>query len=202
MKTFQETEFVIFDVETTGLSPGMGDRVIEVAALKVKNLEPVEEFHSFVNPGREISPGAFMVNGITTEMLAGSPRIERVLPRLLNFLANTVIVGHNIKFDLGFLNHEVRIAGIPWDKEWKTICTIKMARSLLPGLGRYPLWLVARRLGVEARQEHRALADVYLTLSVFRRLVEIAEKKSVIPGCLPAGRHSGGDNFRPSSNHE
>ena len=177
MKTFQETEFVIFDVETTGLSPGMGDRVIEVAALKVKNLKPVEEFHSFVNPGRDISPGAFMVNGITSEMLSGSPRIEHVLPRLLNFLADSVLVGHNIKFDLGFLNNEVRLAGILARNEWRSICTVKMARSLLPGLGRYPLWLVARRLGVEARQEHRALADVYLTLSVFRRLLQIAERR-------------------------
>ncbi len=177
MKNFQETEFVIFDVETTGLSPSMGDRVIEVAALKVKNLEPVEEFHSFINPGREISPGAFMVNGITPEMLLGSPRIDRILPRLLNFLADQVIVGHNIKFDLGFLDHEVRLTGIPREREWKSICTVKMARSLLPGLGRYPLWLVARRLGVEQRQEHRALSDVYLTLSVFRRLLEIAKRR-------------------------
>ena len=179
MKNFNEAAFVIFDVETTGLSPVAGDRIIELAALKIEHLKPVAHFHSFINPHRGISAGAFAVNGITAAMLAGSPCAREILPDLLDFIGEDILVGHNIKFDLAFLHRENFIAGLNWRENPKAICTVKMSRAFLPEIGRYPLWLIAQTLGIEASQEHRALSDVRLTWEVFRRLLELAQRRDI-----------------------
>ena len=179
MKNFTEDTFVIFDVETTGLSPIGGDRIIELAALKIENLAPVAHFHSFINPHREISSGAFAVNGITAEMLADSPSAREILPDLLDFLGEDILVGHNIKFDLAFLQREIFLAKLSWKENPTAICTVKMSRAFLPEIGRYPLWLIAQTLGIEASQEHRALSDVHLTWEVFRRLLALAQRRDI-----------------------
>lgn len=179
MNDIQGKEFVIFDVETTGLSPAEGDRIVEIAALKIKGLVPQEKFYSFVNPEREISFGAFQVNGITPEMLMGAPKSREILPRFFNFLGDAAIVGHNIGFDLGFLCSELSLLGKQLKEETVIVDTLKMARHLLPQLGRYPLWSVATALGIRKSQAHRAMADVELTYEVFRRLVEAKGERSL-----------------------
>ena len=120
-----------------------------------------------------------MVNGIHPRMLDQAPRAEEVLPRLLNFLQGSCLIGHNIKFDMGFLRHEVSLAGLRLAEELRAIDTMKMARKLLPDLGRYPLWRVAQSLGIEDEQKHRAMADVYLTWSVFKKLLEVASHRDL-----------------------
>ena len=176
MKDFRKTEFVVFDVETTGLSPQGGDRIVEIAALKIKNLEPVARFHSLVDPQREISPGAFEVNGITPWMLNGKPKAGEILPDFLEFIGGFPLVGHNIAFDLSFLIYELSLLGLKPREDIVSIDTIPIARALLPGLRRYPLWFVARSLGITQEQEHRAAADVELTFKVLCALVKIAEQ--------------------------
>ncbi|MFH1361009.1 MAG: exonuclease domain-containing protein [Candidatus Omnitrophota bacterium] len=172
-------EYIIFDVETTGLSPALGDRVIEIAALKVKNFRPIEKFHSLVDPQREISYGAFLVNGIMQEMLDGAPLAKDVFPRFLEFAGSRCLVGHNIGFDLSFLNQELSLLGQKAVVSNAAIDTLKMARSLLPSLGSYSLWMVAQALGVGQKQRHRALEDVYMTFEVFERLMRCAKEKSL-----------------------
>ena len=179
MKNLKKQEFIIFDVETTGLSPRWGDRIIEIAALKVKDLKPVGEFYSFVDPQREISFGAFQVNGITSEMLMGAPTSEEILSRLLKFIGRAALVGHNIKFDLSFLCYELSLMGKWLREETVVIDTLKMARGLLPHLSRYPLWFIADSLGITRKQEHRAMADVKLTFEVFLRLIKTMGKKDI-----------------------
>ena len=178
MKSFSETEFVIFDVETTGLSPHTGDRIIEIAALKIKGMKAVERFETFVDPQREISWGAFMVNGISPQMLEGAPKAGEILPSFLDFLGESCLVGHNVKFDLGFLQQEVRLAGQALSVR-HALDTVKMARRLLPELGRYSLANVAYALGLEQEQKHRAMSDVELTFDVFKQLLSIAERKDI-----------------------
>lgn len=211
MKSNSKTEFVIIDVETTGLSPASGDRIIEIAALKistdlflfnnikdgqdiddsslkktdhnrgriVKNFKAAGEFHSFIDPGRDIPFGAFMVHGITPSMLKGAPRAGGVLPKILDFIGGAHLVGHNIKFDLSFICHELSMLGLSLHESAGAICTVKMARKLLPRLGRYPLWNVAQTLGIDTEQEHRAMADVQMTFQVFRKLIEVAERQDI-----------------------
>ena len=197
MNSFHPKELVIFDVETTGLSPSYGDRVIELAALKValpvnpvdatgrlaydiRKIKRVATFATLIHVPREISYGAFAVNGITSEMLAQAPRPRDVYPDFMEFIQGCCLVGHNVRFDIKFLRSELDILNLPWiDGALTSIDTVKMARSLLPGLGRYSLWSVSRFLGIDDVQHHRALADVELTFKVFMNLLAIAERRDI-----------------------
>lgn len=98
--------FAVLDLETTGLSPAYGHRVCEVACLRIQGGRVTGEFESLVDPVRPISPGAFAVNQITPDMLAGAPQFREVAPSLLAVTENAVLVAHNAGFDLGFLVHE------------------------------------------------------------------------------------------------
>ncbi|MDP2653640.1 MAG: 3'-5' exonuclease [Candidatus Omnitrophota bacterium] len=174
IRDLQNQELVFFDVETTGLSPGNGDRVVEIAALKVKGLKPVARFHSLVDPRRDISWGAFAVNRITPEMLRGAPVAGEVLPEFLDFWGGACLVGHHVRFDLGFLMSELSLSGLSCPSPVHAIDTVRLARSVMPGLDRYSLVSVAYALGVADSQRHRAMEDVELTFAIFRKLLEKA----------------------------
>jgi DNA polymerase III subunit alpha, Gram-positive type len=191
MQNFHDTEFVIFDVETTGLSPRLGDRIIEIAAVKISGLKPVAQFQSLVDPQREISFGAFLVNGISQEMLRGAPTSEEVLPMFLEFLGHSSLVGHNIGFDVSFLSHELGFFGQTIPEDIVFLDTVRLARKLLPDLGIYRLWAIAQGLGIETVQQHRAMPDVELTLKIFLKLLEIADRRDIydLSGLSALGRY-------------
>ena len=172
-------EFVVFDVETTGLSPQDGDRIIEIAAMRVKGGQVVEKFYSLVNPKRTIPAAATMVNQITEEMLVDAPTADAVLPKMIEFIGGGCVAGHNVRFDLGFLCHELSLAGRRLKDETPAIDTLKMARDLIPYLSNYKLSYLARSLGVTVTQTHRAMADVDITVQVMLRLFEMAEEKNL-----------------------
>jgi len=178
-KSIDEIELVIFDTETTGLEPGAGDRIVEIAAVKLVGDRKISDFQSLVNPGRLISPAAFAVNKISTEMLKDAPTIQEVMPRFLNFVQDAPLFSYNAGFDMEFLNQELKITGIGAAEDIVAIDILKMARRLLPGLERYPLWFVANHLGVTSVQEHRASSDVEMTWQVFRRLKQVLTKKGI-----------------------
>ncbi len=173
------TEFVIFDVETTGLSPLDGDRIVEIAALKVKGTKVVDKFYSLVNPQRSMPAEATLVNNITEEMLAAAPAAADVLPRMIQFIGGACVAGHNVRFDLNFLCFELSLIGRRLHDQTPAIDTLKMARELLPYLSNHKLAYLARSLGVVVRETHRAMADVELTVAVFVRLMEMAGDKNL-----------------------
>jgi len=175
----EEVEFTIFDTETTGLYPDAGDRVVELAALRVKGKQRLAVFDALVNPGRPISPGAFAVHKITPKMLKNSPAIETVMPKFLDFIAGSCLCSYNAAFDLSFLNNELKLLGSPVINNMVVFDVLTMAKRLMPTLPRYALWFVAQRLGVEAKQEHRAFSDVEMTLEVFNKLKIIGEQKGI-----------------------
>lgn len=177
---FKNKEIVVFDVETTGLSPVRGDRIIEIAAIKIKDLRVINRFHSMVNPQRPLSLEAFEVNGIGPDMLLDAPMACQILPDFLSFIGESILVGHNIRFDLGFLYNEMAIFGIDREKKFKFFDTMHLARKLLPQVGRYSLWNVASCLGVKRDQKHRAMEDAQMTFEVFEQLVKIAEQKNML----------------------
>jgi len=179
VRDFHDTEFVVFDVETTGLSPKSGDRIIEIAALKIRGLKPVESFSSLVDPERELSYGAFLVNGISEEMLDGAPAAEDVIPDFLDFAGSACLVGHNIRFDLAFLDYELFRLDRRDSKAYPHVDTLRMSRRLLPGLARYSLQSVARSFGIMRPQQHRAMSDVELTSEIFHRLLHIAGEEGI-----------------------
>ena len=179
-ENIDEIEFTIFDTETTGLNPLSGDRIVELAGLRVKGLSRLAEFDALVNPSRLISPGAFAVNKITPEMLKDAPGIEKVMPNFLEFIQGSCLCSYNAEFDLNFLNNELKLLGYPVLVDFVVFDILTMAKKLLPGLARYALWFVAQELGVKLTQVHRAFSDVEMTWEVFNKLKIICQQKGII----------------------
>lgn len=178
-KHIDEVEFVIFDTETTGLNPEEGDRIVEIAAVRLKGGERLSTFEALVSTPKPISEAAFQVNRITPEMLKGAPEIKTILPGFLNFIQGSCLCSYNAGFDLEFLNNELKLNGMDLLKDTVVIDILKMAKRLMPGLERYALWFVADKLGISTRQEHRAFSDVELTLDVFSKLKTMFEAKGM-----------------------
>lgn len=172
-----DMECVVFDVETTGLFAKDGDRIVEIAAVKVKKGEMVEEFESFINPERGIPIEASRINNITDDMVADSPTADKILPQMIDFIGGASLVGHNVKFDLEFLCFQLSLVGRKLRSTTPTIDTLKMSRGLIPQLNRHRLSNVAQYFGVQIGDTHRALADVKLTVAVLLRLFEIAHEQ-------------------------
>lgn len=172
-------EIVVFDVETTGLSPTDGDRIVEIAAMKVKDLTVVDQFYSLVNPKRYLPAQAMSVNGITEEMVADAPFAEEVLPRFIDFVGGSCLAGHNVKFDLNFVCFELSLMNRRLKDQTPAVDTLKMARELFPYLSTYKLAYLARALGITVNTTHRALADVEITVKVMQRLIEKAQAQDL-----------------------
>ncbi|MFA5156529.1 MAG: exonuclease domain-containing protein [Candidatus Omnitrophota bacterium] len=179
-KNIDAVEFTIFDTETTGLDPSLGDRIVEIAAVRRKGKEKLAEFQTLINPGRQISAAAFKVNHITPEMLKDAPQAAEVMPKFLDFIRGTCLCSYNAGFDIEFLNNELALCRAGSLDEVVAADILKMARRLLPGLERYALWFVADKLGVKMQQEHRAMSDVAMTIQVFDKLNAILEAKGVL----------------------
>lgn len=179
-ENIDQIEITIFDTETTGLNPFTGDRIVELAGLRVKGPVRLAQFDTLINPGREISSGAFAVNKITPEMLKDALSMEKVMPRFLEFIQGSCLCSYNAGFDLGFLNQELKLLGAQEIKNFVVIDVLTMAKKLLPGLTRYTLWAVAEELKVKLTQKHRAFADVEMTWEVFNKLKIICQQKGIV----------------------
>ena len=175
----RKTEFVVFDVETTGLSPKDGDRIIEIAAVKVRNFNVVDQFHTLINPKREIPEQAQRVNNITPDMVVNAPYSSQVLPEFLDFIGGACLCGQNVKFDLDFVCFELSLAGYKMHDHTPALCTIKMAKYFMPHLSTFRLANLAQSFGVKVGLTHRALADVELTVEVFKHLMTLAEDQGM-----------------------
>ncbi len=163
--------YVVFDLETTGLSPFSGDRICEIGAVKIVNEKIVDRFWSLVNPERELSFEAYKVNRITPDMLESAPKISEVLPEFLNFIKGTKIAAYNAGFDLSFLNMELTRLNMPVISDDQVIDIYILAKKLLPEIGFYPLWNVAKTLKIAVTGSHRALADAMVAAQVFIKLL-------------------------------
>lgn len=164
-------DYVVFDLETTGLSP-VADDIIELSGLKVKAGKVTEEFSSLVNPGRPIPYGATAVNGITDDMVKDAPSIAQVLDRFLAFAGNHVLVGHNIhSFDMKFLY----IAGGKLGRNVTNdyIDTLYLARKCLPQLAHHRLVDLAAHFKFSTEGAHRALNDCVMNQKCYEAMVKL-----------------------------
>ena len=182
-RPLNESTFALFDVETTGLSPAYGHRVCEIACLRLHAGTEVGRMESLVDPGRPISPGAYAVNRIEPEMLAGAPTFEAVASSVLDLMKDAVLVAHNAPFDLGFLANELEIAGLP-PPEGPVVDTLVLSRRAF-NFASNSLSAVASALAVPVEPTHRAMVDVETMRHV---LEEISEE---------SGRPLGRDHTRP-----
>jgi DNA polymerase III subunit epsilon len=153
---------VAVDVETTGLSPACGHRVIEIAAAQISSAGLGETFHSLIDCGRKVSRGAEQVHGITEAMLAGQPAPGLAFERFRQFVGASDLVAHNAAFDRTFLRHEYGRLG--WQLTNRMHCTLALSRRFLPDLADHRLETVFRYLfpgDAEAVRLHRAMDDAW-----------------------------------------
>lgn len=163
---------VLFDTETTGLDPLLGDRVIEVACLELRRDLPTgRTFHCFVDPERDIHPDATRVHGLTRADLRGRPRFAAIVDGLLEFLGDDPLVAHNAAFDFGFLDAEFARLGLPSLARGRMVDTLALAKARFPGLPN-SLDALCRRFGVDLseRTSHNALLDCRLLAEVYVEL--------------------------------
>ncbi len=164
----------IFDVETTGLSPANGDRIIEIAGIRIENgqVDETRTFVSLVNPERLIPWEARQVNKITDDDVRTAPTIDQVLPQFLEFAAGTMLVAHNAGFDMGFLQREKEFCWGFVDLP-ECFCTMRLSQSAFPNDFYHNLDAVSRRLNLTMPEgRHRALPDVILTAHALLKMVE------------------------------
>lgn len=173
----EHVPFAFLDVETTGLEPERGHRVCEIAVVRTVGRLETRRFSSLVNPGRRIGPGAQAVNGITDSMVADAPCFHELLDDVLSLLDGTVIVAHNAPFDLGFINHELRLSWQPHLKN-SAVDTLAIARRAY----RFPsnsLDALTRRLGLPHPAQHRALGDALAVRHLLWWLADDLQGKGV-----------------------
>ncbi|PQJ34244.1 DNA polymerase III subunit epsilon [Salinibacter sp. 10B] len=164
-----DATFVVTDTETTG-TKAETDRVIEIGAVKVVDGEIVDRYQQLVNPQRSIPGRITKLTGITTGMVFDAPPMEEVLPEYLDFLDDGVLTAHNLSFDKGFLDAELdRMGRDPLSNE--TLCTVRLARRLLPGLDSKGLSRLVQFYDITVDGRHRALGDAEATGIVLRRLL-------------------------------
>ena len=171
------SDYVIFDLETTGLSTET-DRVVEIAGVKVRDGKVVQEFETLVNPGMPIPYMASEVNGITDDMVADAPAIDKALQDFLDFVGDMVLVGHNIdSFDLKFILRDAQ-EHLGKGLQNAYIDTLLLSRVFLPQLAHHSLSNLAEYYGIDTSGAHRALADCRMTQKVFECLAKEMENPS------------------------
>jgi DNA polymerase III epsilon subunit family exonuclease len=167
----------VFDVETTGLDPHQGHRIIEIGGVRVENGTILREstFSQLVNPEREIPWEAKQIHRIRDEEVNIAPTIDQVLPEFLRFAEGSLLVAHNAEFDLSFLNREKECCWGYIDLP-ECFCTMKLSQSLFSRESRHNLEIVGLRLGLPLpRERHRALPDVLFTAQILLKMLEIGQ---------------------------
>lgn len=170
MDLFSTAEtIVVFDLETTGMDPNNGERVIEVGAVKVRADQIIDHFESLINPAFMVSREMETINGISNAMLVGAPEASVVMEDFVKFIGNCPLVAHNIGFDLKFLEFELERIGKM--RPFNVTCTLQIARRLYPDVINHKLATLARykNLPVTA-QLHRALADADLAARLWLQM--------------------------------
>jgi DNA polymerase-3 subunit epsilon len=184
---------IVLDTETTGLDPGLGHRIVELACVEIVNRRITERsFHQYLNPGRASDPGALDVHGLTEEFLQDKPRFVEVSRDFLDFVRDAQLIIHNAAFDLSFLNMELgRIDLRPVDTVANSVLdTLRLARELHPGK-RNSLDSLCERYGVDnsARTVHGALLDARLLAEVY--LAMTRGQDTLVIDAVDAGTASG-----------
>ena len=171
-------EFCVFDTETTGLDPGV-EYMTEIGAVIVKNGEVVEEFDTFVKPGKPITPKITELTGITNEMVANAPGEKEALEAFLKFAGDRILVGHNVhSFDMRFLRAAAKRSGISLEGT-TYIDTLTMAQAMYPGLHNYKQGTINKHLELPAYEAHRACEDSAALGRIFGVMLNDLEEKQV-----------------------
>ena len=161
-------DYVLVDIETTGLSP-VQDEIIEIGAIRVENNHMVDTYNQLIKIDRKLSPFITNLTGITDEMLKTGKMPDEVFKEFVNFIGESVIIGHNINFDLGFLHNKCK-KYLGYDLSNDYVDTLYIARRLVPNSVNYKLGTLANLFNISYVGAHRGLKDVEITYEVYNRL--------------------------------
>lgn len=178
-RRIDDLAYTVLDTETTGLNPNGGDEIVSIGAIRVVNgrLLRQETFEQLVDPRRSIPAASRAVHGITEEMVRGQPPIEDVLPALRAFVGDTALVGHDIAFDLQFLERTESRAGVRFTQP--VLDTLLLSALVHPEHDEHSLEAIAGRLGVSVLGRHTALGDAIVTGEIFVRLVPLLRRRGL-----------------------
>lgn len=169
-----DTTYCVLDLETTGFS-FRTEKITEVGIMKIKNGEILDEFSCFVNPEKPIPERVVEVTNITDDMVKDAETIDKVMPKILEFVGDSVLVAHNADFDIGFLKYNAKQLGLTLDNTY--IDTLRLSKDLFPDFKKYKLGLIAEKLGIKVEVAHRALDDVDTTVKVFNIMLGMLKEK-------------------------
>jgi len=167
-----ETDFVVFDLETTG-AKAPPCRITEIGAFRVSRGAITEKFHTLVNPEMPIPPFITSLTGIDDEMVRDAPVFADVADAMLDFLGDSVLVAHNASFDMRFLNHEVSLIYGEYRVANPCLCTVQLSRKLLPHIENHKLKTVAEHYSISLVNHHRASDDAKATAEIFVNLLDL-----------------------------
>lgn len=176
--TPDEACFSVLDVETTGINSSHNN-IIEIGIIKVQNNIVIDQFSSFINPGRAIPIFITNLTGITDDDVYDAPFFEDVAFDISEFLQYSIVVGHNLPFDMGFIKREMRLAGIQ-NFQPLQLCTLKLARRIFPQLKSKSLGNVAHHLAIKVEDAHRATGDAEATAKILYKLIDAIKNETSI----------------------
>ena len=175
-QSLEDTTYCVFDLETTGFS-FRTEKITEIGIMKVRNGEVIDEFSSFVNPEKPIPMRVQEVTHITDEMVKDAPKIEEILPKVMEFFGDSVLVAHNANFDTSFIRYNCEKQGLKFENTY--LDTLQLAKELFPDYKKYKLGIIAENLGIKVDVAHRALDDVITLVKVFAVILEKLKEQGV-----------------------
>ncbi|WP_130859998.1 PolC-type DNA polymerase III [Gracilibacillus phocaeensis] len=170
--------YVVFDVETTGLS-AIYDTIIELAAVKLHNGEIIDRYESFANPHHPLSDTTINLTGITDDMVQDAPEVEDVLKEFHEWMGDAILVAHNADFDMGFLNTGLKRIGLD-EAANPVVDTLELARFLFPELKNHRLNTLCKKLDIELTQHHRAIYDAEATGYLLWKFIKLSIERDIV----------------------
>ena len=170
---------IFLDTETTGLSLKENHRIVEIACIETKDLIPTKNFfHKLINPDRDVPEDSVKIHGYTGEFLKDKDKFEKIANELINFISGKKIIIHNAPFDLGFINHELKLIKKNEIKKDNVIDTLEIARGKYPGSSNSLDGLCKRfNIDLSRRVKHNAILDCELLREVYINLLDVKEPK-------------------------
>jgi len=192
--------YAIIDLETTGGQPTQ-DRITEIAIFIHDGDKVVDQYETLLNPGRSIPFFITQLTGISDEMVRDAPKFHEVARKVVEMTEGCVFVAHNVRFDYSFLKKEFGDLGYNYSR--KTLCTVRLSRSLMPGQPSYSLGKLCQNIGIPLNGRHRAAGDAAATAILFDRLLKISQQDEALrnPAISPADTLAAVDATAPSGRH-
>jgi DNA polymerase III epsilon subunit family exonuclease len=173
-----ETEFVVFDLETTG-AKAPPCRITEIGAWRIRGGEITDKFHSLVNPQTPIPEFITALTGIDDDMVREAPLFSDLIDEFLEFIGDSVLVAHNAPFDMRFLNNEIGLVYEEYRLANPCLCTVQLSRKLLPGIQNHKLKTVAEHYSIPLVNHHRASDDARATAEIFVNLMQMLADRGI-----------------------